>query len=260
MLSLTTDYLQDTGDPSPYLKNIANAGFTHIHWCHQWNTDFLYSKWEIEQIQRWFNEYGLQLLDTHGSAGKEKRWASEQEYQRLAGVELVKNRIDMTSRLAGGVVIMHVPSDPDSVPIRRSLDDIQSYSKERGIRIAIENGHFPTLRKLLSEYDPSFLGLCYDSGHGNEDVDGLDNLKSLKDRLISVHINDSSGKDDPHILPFMGTIDWDSLARIMAESSYTKCVSMEVLMKRSGFEDEILFLNHAYDAGTRLADMIAKYR
>lgn len=260
MLSITTDYLQDIGNPSPYLKNIADAGFTHIHWCHQWNTDFLYSKYEIEQIKKWFIEYGLQLLDTHGSAGKEKRWVSDYEYQRLAGVELVKNRIDMTSKLSGGVVIMHVPSDPDSVPIRKSLDEIQPFAKERGIRIAIENGNFPTIRKLLSEYDPSFLGHCYDSGHGNEDGDGLDNLDPIKDRLISVHINDSNRNDDPHILPFMGTIDWERLARIMAESSYTKCVSMEILMKRSGFDDESLFLKSAFDAGTKLANMIDQYR
>ena len=43
MLSITTDYAKDVGDPSPYLRSIAEAGFSHLHWCHQWNTDFLYA-------------------------------------------------------------------------------------------------------------------------------------------------------------------------------------------------------------------------
>jgi len=35
---------------------------------------------------------------------------------------------------------------------------------------------------------------------------------------------------------------------------------MEVLMKRSGFDDESLFLKSAFDAGTKLANMIDRYR
>ena len=50
-LSITTDYLKDTGDPEPYLKKISAAGFTHIHWCHEWDTDFIYSESEINKMQ-----------------------------------------------------------------------------------------------------------------------------------------------------------------------------------------------------------------
>ena len=117
MLSITTDYATSIGDPSPYLRRIADAGFTHLHWCHQWNTDFLYSEWEVDQIECWLNDFGLQLLDLHASVGPEKNWYSGKEYERLSGVELVKNRIDMTSRLGGGVIIMHIPKDPHCVPL-----------------------------------------------------------------------------------------------------------------------------------------------
>ena len=77
MLSITTDYANiDKGNPSPYLRRIADAGFTHIHWCHHWNTDIVYSCPEIEQISRWLDEYGLELLDLHASVGPEKNWFS----------------------------------------------------------------------------------------------------------------------------------------------------------------------------------------
>ena len=69
MLSITSDYFQSYGDPQPYLKRIADAGFTHVHWCHHWNTDFLYSQPEIHQISRWFKEYDLRLLNLHASCG-----------------------------------------------------------------------------------------------------------------------------------------------------------------------------------------------
>jgi sugar phosphate isomerase/epimerase len=258
MLSITTDYAKDTGDPSPYLRSIAKAGFSHIHWCHQWNTDFLYSRWEIEQIKKWLGEYGLQLLDLHGSAGNEKGWASPEEYQRLSGVELVRNRIEMTASLSADVVIMHVPADPESAPVRRSLDELEPFCRERNVRIAIENGSFEAIRRLLSECDPQYVGLCYDSGHGNTAPDGLNHLESLKGRLISVHLHDNDGTGDQHRLLFSGTVDWNRLARIMAKSAYAKGVSMEVTMGRSGIQDEREFLKQAFETGTAFSKMIAE--
>ncbi|MDP6124509.1 MAG: hypothetical protein QGH20_01990 [Candidatus Latescibacteria bacterium] len=120
MLSLTTDYAEDKGDPSEYLRRIAEAGFSHTHWCHHWNTDFMYSLGEIEQIGWWLDEFGLKVLDLHGSCGPEKNWGSSKEWERAAGVELVKNRIDMADRLEGDEVIMHIPGIPGSEPLMRS--------------------------------------------------------------------------------------------------------------------------------------------
>ena len=258
-LSVTTDYAKDTGDPSPYLKRIADTGFSHVHWCHHWNTDFLYSKWEIEQIQRWLTDYGLQLLDLHGSVGPEKNWASPREYQRLAGVELVQNRVEMTAQLGGRVMIIHIPDEPGSAPLRKSLDQLEAFARAKGVRIAIENGSFEAIQSVLQEYDPGYLGLCYDCGHGNHGA-GLDRLEELKDRLISVHLHDNDGVRDLHRLPFSGTVDWPRLARIMAESAYTKPVSMEVSMHNSEIEDEEVFLKQAFEAGTRFSRMIDETR
>jgi sugar phosphate isomerase/epimerase len=73
VLSETTSYIKSTGSPEPYLRKIAETGFTHVHRGHQWDTDFLYSKREIEQIRRWLKACGLQMLNLHGSAGVEKK-------------------------------------------------------------------------------------------------------------------------------------------------------------------------------------------
>jgi sugar phosphate isomerase/epimerase len=256
-LSITTDYARDTGDPSPYLQRIAEAGFTHIHWCHHWNTDFVYSQWEIDQVQRWLSAYGLQLLDLHGSVGPEKNWASQREYERQAGVELVRNRIAMTAQLGGGVVIMHAPRELASDAVQRSLDELEPDATARGVRIAIENtSNFPVVERLLGEYAPGFLGLCYDSGHGNLDGTGLDCLWRLKERLISVHLHDNDGTGDQHKLLFSGTVDWERLARTMAASAYSGPVSMEVMMRNAGIDDEGTFLASAFEVGTRLSAMV----
>lgn len=264
MLAMTTDYARNTGDPSPYLRRIANAGFSHVHWCHQWNTDFLYAKCEVEQIAKWLGEYGLALLDLHGSVGPEKNWAVPEEYRRRAGVELVRNRLEMTARLGGGVVIMHagVAANPDgTVPawdaLRKSLDALEACAGRLGVRIAIENGEWPLIHDILGAYPPNYIGLCYDSGHGHINGVGLANLAARKERLISIHLHDNDGMADQHRLPFSGTIDWANLTAILCSSSYTKCISMESTMGQEGITTEEEFLSKAFAAGSRLSSLLA---
>jgi sugar phosphate isomerase/epimerase len=269
MLSITTDYVASTGCPEPYLRRIAEAGFSHIHWCHQWCTDFLYSDCEVAQIAAWMRTYNLVLTDLHASAGREKHWGSAVEYERLAGVELVRNRIAMTERLGGDVIIMHLPDhlrDPKQAQdawdrFGKSLDALEPHAKVHGVRIAIENvpsanDNFAQIEKTLSMYGPDYLGLCYDSGHGNMVSDGMQRLDALKDRLIAVHLHDNDGKADQHKPLFSGTIDWAKLATIIAASAYDKAVSMELSIKNSGIKDEHVFLDEAFTQGTRLTQMI----
>ena len=268
MLSITTDYAESLGCPEPYLRDIAEAGFSHIHWCHQWNTDFLYSDCEVAQIAAWMRQYNLLLTDLHASVGPEKNWGSPREYERLAGIELVRNRIAMTERLGGDVIVMHLPGHLDEPELaddawdrlRRSLDVLEPHARVHGVRIAVENGKFDLIEKVLAMYGPDYLGLCYDSGHSNMTPDGMDRLDEMKDRLISVHLHDNDGESDQHKPLFSGTIDWARLAPIIAASGYAKCMSMELSIRRSGIEDEKVFLDEGFKEGTRFTQMVDKHR
>jgi sugar phosphate isomerase/epimerase len=270
-LSITADYHTSEGCPEPYLQRIAQAGFTHVHWGYHYNTDFMYSQWEIEQIAVWLKEYGLKLLDLHASAGIEKRYDSLREYEHRSGVDLIKNRIEMAARLGSDVVILHVPQGPQAEPektqfetqVLKTLDALQPLAANHGVRIAVENllvNNFSRIRDLFTRYDHDYLGLCYDSGHGNICDKQFDGLRSVKDRLISVHLHDNEGHSDQHRLLFSGTIDWQELAKIMAASSYKKCVSMELMTAYSEIESEEAFLAQAYKTGVEFTKMIDDYR
>ncbi|HOS93842.1 MAG TPA: sugar phosphate isomerase/epimerase family protein [Armatimonadota bacterium] len=266
LLSVTTDYATDSGCPEPALRRIAEAGFTHIHWCHHWSSDFVYSHAEVDQILRWMKGFGLKLTDLHGSIGPEKNWGSPREYERLAGVELVLNRIEMTAWLGGDVVIMHLPAgcpegDEEAwTRFRRSMDALEPYASIHAVRIAIENGgsdaSFDAIERVFGMYGPEFVGLCYDSGHGNLFPGGLDRLAKLADRLISVHLHDNQGTGDDHNLPFSGTVDWERLTGILARSGYTKWISEEVSIRNSGLAEEPAFLTKAFETAQRLQEMV----
>lgn len=285
MLSITTDYVTDHGDPEPYLRQIADAGFTHIHWCHHWRSDFLYADSEIEQIAVWLDRYGLRMADVHGSEGVEKFWYSPHEYARQAGVELVKNRLDFAARLDADAIVMHVYPDTQHPELRRfnaiawdqlrkTLDELQPYARERNVQIAVENlvdfpavqaevlsfeqaaDNFDRIEELFALYPPDFLSLCYDSGHANLGRDRMERLDALKDRLRVLHLHDNDGTGDQHRLLFQDTIRWERLAELIAASAYDKPISMEVAIGRTGIEDERTFLQEAYTTGTRFAAMV----
>ncbi len=265
-LAINTDFTKSTGSPEPYLRAIAEAGFTHIMWCHQWNTDFLYSRPEIAQIRRWLDRYGLRLLDLHASAGVEKNWTSLVEYERLAGVELVRNRLDTTAELGGDAIMMHTgapelgQAEAFWRQLRASLDELEPSARKCGLRIAIENGDWEIIETILADYPPDYVGICYDSGHGNFGHGSLDQLAAAQDRLICVHLNDNDGSGDQHKLLFAGTVNWSKLAQTIANSSYTKCISMEVARRCMDITDEADFLRRAHETGVRFAQMAAASR
>ena len=290
-LAMTTDYCNDHDSPRPYLQKIADAGFTHVHWGHEWNSDTIYIDSEIDQIKTWLRETHLQVYGVHGSAGRERCWYSAEENKRLAGVELVKNRIRLAERLACQTVIMHItcgPQESEAQPaflarLYRSLDAVQPYAIESGVRLAIENevdwgrlakiqavlsrdttpdlaqirDNFGLISHVLADYGPDYLGMCYDSGHGNIGRDRSSLMEPLKERLIAVHLHDNDGSGDQHRLPFEGSINWMEITRIIASSAHPKMLNLESNLPRSDIKDETGFLKQAHQAGLSLTQMVA---
>mgnify|MGYP000064704171 CR=1 FL=1 len=266
--SIATDYAADRGCPEPYLRRIAEAGFSHIHWCHQWCTDFLYCEAEIAQIQRWLKDYGLRLQDLHAPGGPEKNWHSTREYERIAGVELLRNRIEMVARLGGRAIVLHPPLECERDEVWsaacRSLDELKPVARGAGVRIALENlsvlESWDSIQRLLSHYEPDYLGLCYDSGHGNIAPGSIERLDRWKERLFVLHLHDNNGADDEHRLPFNGTVPWERLMPVITSSAYDGPISQEIGMGKEPIEDEAEFLRQALERGRRLATMMAEGR
>ena len=288
-IAINTDFLGGTGSPENRLKAIAEAGFTHLHWCHQWNTDFFYCSPEVKQYAKWLHEFGLQLLDIHGSAGMEKCWFSTVEYVRQAGVELVINRIIMLHELGGtGSLMMHIPWISDQggqdLPlvkaqfeaVKRSLDELIPVLEKYSVRIAVENmgkDSFELIGRLMADYPEKYLGITFDSGHGNiAEGKGMDRLEPLKNRLQALHLNDNDHSTDQHQPPFYGNLDWQRMVGIIAASSYKgRPLSFELAMRNTPFYEKELernqkpeniraFLADAHDRCARVAKLLEQTR
>ncbi len=289
-IAAATDFAGSTGDPELSLRVLAEAGFTSLHWCHHWCDDFLYGRAEIAHIKRLLKRYGLALLDIHGSQGAEKCWNSPVEYQRRAGVELVANRIRMLRALDGtGTLMMHIPTY--SIPSRgqnraaaaecfaalcRSLDDLMPLLDRTDCTIAVENmwhDTWETIETLLDRYPANRIGICYDSGHANANVNKrIESLAKNRHRLQALHLHDNNGEGDQHQPPFYGTVDWERLAQIIASSSYPREISFEmsgantphfkegVPANQQTYEARLAFARDAYSRCARFVEMVDAHR
>ena len=288
-LSLTSDFAGSTGDPAPSLKALAEAGFTNVMWCHHWCDDFLYGRYEIDNLKSLFREYGIALSDIHGSQGVEKCWHSPVEYCRKAGVELVANRIEMLCEMEGdGTIMMHVPffnagSEDEAAnkvvrehfdALCRSLDELMPLLEEAGTAISAENmwlDSWKLMEELLARYPADRLGICYDSGHGNANGNKqLDALERNKGRLIALHLDDNDGTGDQHQPPYYATVDWDRLAGIIATSFYNRPLSFELSMMNTPFRVEglnavqqpyaarLAFARDAHERCVRFAEAVGR--
>ncbi len=87
------------------------------------------------------------------------------------------------------------------------------------------NRYIDTLNELAGE--PLF-GFCLDIGHLT--LLGLDcypAIKTLGNRLVTLHIHDNDGAGDEHEMPFTGVTIWNRFIRGLAEIGYEGTLSFE---------------------------------
>ncbi|MHB9024487.1 MAG: sugar phosphate isomerase/epimerase family protein [Armatimonadota bacterium] len=146
MLSISTDYFAYRGSAIPYLREIAEAGFRQVHWCHEWCTDYLYSEKEVRKIGEALDEFGLTVRDLHSTTAFKRDWGSRDPVIRRAGIALTVNRIRMAAMLGAQVVVLHLPLEQVGegrweIPlatVRWSLDELLNLARRYGVRLALE--------------------------------------------------------------------------------------------------------------------------
>ncbi len=294
-IAAATDFAGSTGDPELALRALAEGGFSSLHWCHHWNDDYIYMPSELVYYRSLLKKYNLTLLDIHGTDGREKRWASPDENQRRAGVEIVTNRIEMLDYLnATGTLMMHMPSmhfkreemddnwikivNDSYAALLRTFDELMPVLEKYDRLIAVENmwsDSWELMEDLWKRYPKNRIGLCYDSGHANNNANKrIDSLEKNKDRLEALHLHDNDGESDQHQPPFYGTVDWERLAKLIATSSYTREISFEMAMvntpfylrdaegnyQQQSYDAMVAFAKDAFERCSRFANMVEAAR
>lgn len=154
-------------------------------------------------------------------------------------------------------MVVH-PSSGNSVPpftltgldrFKRIIDKAERYH----INVAFENmRRYEYLEYILNNIDSARAGFCYDSGHHNYWGPDYDLLKQYGARLMALHLHDNNGKEDQHLLPFDGAIDWTETMQKIKQYGYKGPIAVEV--ENMGYKTlpPEQFLQFAFERAKRL--------
>lgn len=133
-------------------------------------------------------------------------------------------------------------------------------ARENGLRIALENmwSVHPRQKKLIVDCtcadpaelclyydtlnDPEVFTVCLDLGHvaicGREPQDAIRRIGGK--RLGAIHAHDVDYLNDMHTLPGLSKLDYDAIARALAEIDYQGDFTLESDTFLGGFPNEVL--------------------
>ena len=199
---------------------------------------------DAEEMAQAAQDLGLSLPQCHLPFKSNKiKWQSEEDYAYYT--EMFYRAIDVAALMGFPWAVVH----PDRYKERPEMDyetivrvnheeydPLVDYALKRGVNIAFENmnkGHFSDAQELV-DYIDSFhddrVGACWDTGHANmfyKGGDQWDALHLVGHRLHATHIADNRAKDDLHLLPWEGTIDWPRVIAAMKDIQYDGTLTLE---------------------------------
>ena len=138
------------------------------------------------------------------------------------------------------------------------LSPFAEAAKNAGLTLAIENmvdfrgnrrrycgGEAEELMELVDSFNDEAVGICVDTGHAN--LAGLhagELIRLFGKRVCALHINDNFGKEDLHLAPFEGTVDWTDVVNALRDIGYSDSFSFELSMSRKPKESFGIWLKH----------------
>ena len=100
--------------------------------------------------------------------------------------------------------------------------------------------HYDELIELVDSYNDPMVGICWDTGHANQmKLDQGRAIRAIGKLLKVLHINDNHyGTRDEHLLPFMGTVNWNAVIEALVDIGYQGTLNYEtVVMTRHAYGD-----------------------
>jgi sugar phosphate isomerase/epimerase len=241
----------------------------------------------IERLAEWLTETGLELHAVHapvvestsnGPGRGSLSNASGDESRRKAALAEIDATLKLAKRIRFPYLVVHlgVPANAqipaagngqerltsagqgtgDNQPsaARRSLEDIVALASAVDVKVAIEilpnRLSTPTsLVKLIEDdLDGIDAGVCFDFGHAHLMGDLGEAIETLSGHIWTTHVHDNRGRQDDHLVPFGGTVNWDMAMMEIQKVGYDGALMFEI----SGAGDKNAVLERCAKARERL--------
>ena len=242
------------------LGQIAEAGFEALE-IFATRSHFDYTlKPEVLAIAAALSQHQLVLASLHAPTSRDLSATREggtplsitevERVRRIEAMDELKRVIDVAEDLPYSRLILHMGGPRETADPRKrdaafsSLEHLVLHAHHRGVTIAVENttsemGDPAFLRAFVDESRLTGLRFNFDVGHAHL-ADGSEAERierafaPLRELTVSAHIHDNHGEKDEHLLPYEGSIDWESAVKTLKSSPEPNLPLTLELKERTG--------------------------
>jgi sugar phosphate isomerase/epimerase len=121
--------------------------------------------------------------------------------------------------------------------LARGLIRLADHARGPGVRICVENmppgvhpgSRMADLAALLADLEHPGLALALDTGHANLDEGVERETTAAGSLLATTHVHDNNGRQDSHLPPGHGTVDWAGWGRSLDSIGYGGPIVLECI-------------------------------
>lgn len=206
----------------------------------------------VAQLGEWLSDTQLTLHSMHApimGAMKGGTWvgsfsnASANDERRKAALAETHAALQVAATVPYRFLVVHLGTPPsDRMPprdnewdaARRSVEEIAAMAAAVNVTVAIEVIPNPlssaeSLVQLIEEdLEGLEVGVCLDYGHAHIMGDLGEAIETLSGHLVTTHVHDNRGTHDEHLVPFAGSINWDTAIMETQKIGYDDALMFEV--------------------------------
>lgn len=227
---------------------------------------------DFDEVMEKFSKNGIICEALHAPFDKiNDMWGADKP-RGEAMLKKLFSSADKCAKYAIPTMVVHLSSGKPMPTITEDgavrFSRLMDYARERNVKIAYENQRFlENLEFAMARFPDA--GFCWDCGHEYGFSHGIRFMPLFGKRLAALHIHDNlCGIDtDNHLIPFDGKIDFNVIAREIAESGYCGTLMLEITKDavcegRTVYADMPLdkYYKKAAEAARRLAAMADSFR
>lgn len=285
-VSTTTSRIAKRFDDFTSIKVIADAGFDAVDYsmfCMTENENSILNtdgyKEHVLKVKEYAESLGLHFNQAHAPFPTMKD--GDEEYNKMI-IPKVKRAIEIAGLLGIENIVVH----PVVFKENQKEKNIEMYmslledAKKAGVKIALENmfgktnpennKKLPNVCSLGEEfaeyYDAlpkEYFSCCVDIGHcGLVDSTAGEMIRILGDRVACLHTHDNNEYDDLHYPPFMFDLDWDDIAKALAEIDYNGYITLEsdCVYDQMPLDIVPFMAKYMCEAAKKLGRMVEEYK
>ena len=248
---ISTHLYHDRALEAAHLKQIRGYGFETVELFATRSHFDYHDESAMAALAGWLAEAGLTLNSVHapittgaagGNWGTSYSNAAADKARREAAVAETAAALQIARRVPFEVLVVHLgtpaaksqPGDNTRASALRSAEEICRLAEPLGVRVAFEviPNELSTAASLVtmleSGLDAPHAGICLDFGHAHLMGDVADAVETAAEHVIATHVHDNRRREDDHLVPYRGTINWDMALMTMQKIGFDATYLLEL--------------------------------